>query len=73
MYGFLFGGGAAQNSARQTCAPSLTPQPVCKQPTMVASCQLYVNYKFYIYLFYCFYLLPTEAINYLEQLSTLPL
>ena len=53
MYGFLFGGGVAQNSARQTCAPSLIPQPVCKQPTMVASCQLYVNYKFYnIYLLF---------------------
>ena len=73
MYGFLFGVGVAQNSVRQTCAPSLTPQPVCKQPTMVASCQLYVNYKSSIIYIYCFYLLPTEAINYLEQLSTLPL
>ena len=52
MNRFLIGGGVAQKSARQTCAPSLTPQPVCKQPTMVASCQLYVNYKFYIYLLF---------------------
>ena len=52
MYGFSFRGGVAENSARQTCAPSLTPQPVCKQPTMVASSQLYVNYKFYLYLLF---------------------
>ena len=70
MYGFSFRGGVAENSARQTCAPSLTPQPVCKQPTTVASCQLLTISSTYIY---CFYLLPTEAINYLEQLGTLSL
>lgn len=70
MNGFLFGGGVAKNSARQTWAPSLTPQPVCKQPTIVASCQLLTISSIYIYRFY---LLTTEAINYLEQLSTLSL
>ena len=49
MYGFSFRGGVAENSARQTCAPSLTSQKVCKQLT--DSCLLSaVNYKFYIYL-----------------------
>ena len=70
MYGFLSGGGVAENSARHTCAASLTPQPVCKQPTTVASCQLLTISSIYIYRFY---LLTTEAINYLEQLSTLSL
>ena len=70
MYGFSFRGGVAENSARQTCAPSLTSQKVCKQLTTVASCQLLTISSIYIYRFY---LLTTEVINYLEQLSTLPL